>query len=67
MIENKLKDIIDERGIKQIWLAEKSKVSKATLSNIVNGRHLPSVEVAIRISKAIKIPIEEIWIVHDLE
>jgi putative transcriptional regulator len=66
-IENRLKQYMNDNGIKQIWLAEKAKISKTTLSNIVNSRHLPSVEVAIRISRAIGKPIEEIWIVSDTE
>lgn len=60
-MKSKLSEIVEERGIKQTWLAKRAGVNTSTLSNIVNGRHLPSIEVALKIAKALNVDIDEIW------
>ena len=65
MVKNKLKEILDEKGIKYIFVAEKSGVNKATLSNVISDRHSPSIEVALRIAKALDLKVEDIWILED--
>ncbi len=37
-------------------------ISKATLSSLVNGKSLPTFQVAYKISKELQKPIEEIWV-----
>jgi Predicted transcriptional regulators len=64
-VKNKLKEILDEKGIKQIWLADKAKIDKSTVGNIIKNRYNTNVEVAIRIAKALQINVEDIWEVID--
>jgi putative transcriptional regulator len=63
-VKNRLKEILDDRGIKQSWLASRSNMTKATLSNIINNRHNPNVEVAIKIAIALDMKVEDIWNVY---
>lgn len=65
MLVSKLDKILEYRGIKQNWLAKKTGVSKTTLSNIVTGRHTPSLEIALKISIVLDIPIESIWVLEE--
>lgn len=66
LIKNKLKQILDERGIKNVWLAEKAGVNNSTVGNIIKNRHNPNVEVAIRIANALNMKVEDIWEVDNL-
>lgn len=65
MVKNRLKEILDERGSKQVWLASKSGVNNTTLSNIISNRHNPSIEVALKIAKGLNLKVEDIWILDD--
>ena len=65
-VKNRLKEILTERGIKNVWLAEKAGINNSTVGNIIKNRHNPNVEVAIRIAKAHNLSVEEIWSVDDL-
>lgn len=51
VIKNRLKEILDERGIKQSWLAEKVGVTRQTMSNLIKNRYTTSMEIAFKISK----------------
>ena len=66
MVKNRLKEILDERGIKNVWLAEKAGINNSTVGNIIKNRHNPNVEVAIRIANALNMKVEDIWKVNDL-
>lgn len=57
----RLKDILDERGIKQKWLIEKTGISQSAMSRIVNGTSLPTLEAAYKIAQALDVHIEDIW------
>ncbi|MDR7237098.1 helix-turn-helix transcriptional regulator [Neobacillus drentensis] len=59
--EEKLKD----RNFTQKKFAERIGVTDTTLSQIANGRSLPSFEVAYKIVKALERPLEEIWIENE--
>lgn len=57
----KLKEILDERGMKQKFLAEKAGVTPGTMSMIVRGKTMPTLDVAFRIAEALELYIEDIW------
>lgn len=61
MIKNRLKDILENKGIKQKWLAEKANVKENTLSGIINNKTVTSVDIAIRIAKALDMFVEDIF------
>jgi transcriptional regulator with XRE-family HTH domain len=61
-LECRLKEILESRGIKQKWLCEKTGLSSSAMSQIVRGESFPTLHTAIKIAKAIGIPVEEIWI-----
>jgi putative transcriptional regulator len=61
MVKNRLKEILDDRGIKQKWLAEKANVKENTLSGIINNKTVTSVDIAIRIAKVLEMPVEDIF------
>lgn len=66
MVRNKLREILDERGIKNIWIANKAGINNSTIGNIIKNRHNPNVEVAIRIAKALDMKVEALWEIDDI-
>lgn len=57
----KLEKILKEKGIKQVWLAKKINKSPAELNRWLKGKRIPSYENMCKISKAINIPLEDIF------
>jgi len=60
-MESKLKEILNERMIKQTALAERVNINRRTLSKIVRGEQEPTLRTALKIAKALGVPVEEIW------
>ena len=48
VVKNRLKEVLDERGVKSIWLANQVNVTKQTVSSLVNNRFNPSLELALK-------------------
>ena len=66
IIKNNLKSLRQERDLKQAALAEISDVSITTISDIEMDKHCPSVYIALKLAKALEVPVEAIfWIEED--
>lgn len=65
MIKNRLKVIIAERNINQNDLAEQLKISKSTLSNIINERQNATLETAMELTKVLKLKVEDIFYLEE--
>lgn len=59
-MESKLKETLDNRGIKYGFVAEKAKISNAAVTNLIKGA-IPTLPVAYRIAKILDMKIEDIW------
>ena len=60
-VKNRLKEILEERGIKPMWLAEKVGISYKTLSNLMQNKYNTSLGVAFMIADTLKLPLEDIF------
>lgn len=61
LIQNHLKEILEQREITVIELAEKTGMSRQTLHNIINGTYSPGVEMSLKIATVLRVPVEEIF------
>jgi DNA-binding XRE family transcriptional regulator len=52
--------VLLELGIDQTELAEAAGLNRSMVSAIANGKSL-KIETALRIAKALKVPVERIW------
>jgi lambda repressor-like predicted transcriptional regulator len=59
-MNSKLKDIIEERGIKITWLSDRSGVSRNTIHTYINGG-VPALDKAYALAKALELSVYEIW------
>lgn len=48
---NRIKEVLEEKGIKQVWLADKLGKSFNTVNGYVQNRNQPSLEVLYEIAK----------------
>ena len=57
---NRIKEVLEEKGIKQIWLAEKLGKSFNTVNSYVQNRQQPRLEVLFEIAKILEIDPKEL-------
>ena len=62
---NRLKEILDDKGIKQKWLAEKAGIKENTLSGIINNKTVTNVDIAIKIARVLGMQVEDIFYSQD--
>jgi putative transcriptional regulator len=60
-VGNNLKEIRTKLGITQAELAERVGVARVSIVSIEKGHFIPTVETALRIGKALDVPIEQIF------
>jgi len=61
MVRNRLREILDERGIKQIWLAEQIGIDRSTLSTVIANKKGTNLETAMRIAHVLNLKMEDIF------
>ena len=57
---NRIKDVVEEKGIKQIWLAEKLGKSFNTVNSYVQNRLQPRLEVLDQIAKILEVNLKDL-------
>jgi putative transcriptional regulator len=57
---NRIKEVLEEKGIKQIWLAEKLGKSYNMVNGYVQNRRQPSLEDLYKIAEILDVEVEEL-------
>lgn len=57
---NRIKEVLEEKGIKQVWLAEQLGKSFNTVNGYVQNRNQPSLEVLYQIAEILNIKVSEL-------
>ena len=57
---NRIKEVLEEKGIKQIWLAEKLGKSFNTVNSYVQNRQQPRLEVFGEIAKILDVNLKDL-------
>lgn len=61
-MENRIKEIRKEKGLKQEELAKKSGVARTVISQLENGsRQVITTDTMVKLSKGLETPIESIF------
>jgi putative transcriptional regulator len=67
-VGNNIKALRTKLGITQARLAELVGVARVSIVSIENGRFIPTIETALRISKALGVLTEQIfWLKDDIQ
>ena len=64
---NRIKEVLEEKGIKQIWLAEKLGKSYNMVNAYVQNRQQPRLERLMRIAEILNIDVKELIISNKIE
>lgn len=59
---NRIKEVLDEKGIKQVWLANKLGKSYNILNGYVQNRNQPSLEVLYQIADILNVEVTDLLI-----
>lgn len=59
---NRIKEVLEEKGIKQVWLAEKLGKSFNTVNAYVQNRTQPSLEVLYEIAEILNVKVSDLLI-----
>lgn len=57
---NRIKEVLDEKGIKQIWLAEKLGKSYNMVNGYVKNRRQPTLELLNKIADILDVSVTEL-------
>ncbi|MBC3759709.1 helix-turn-helix transcriptional regulator [Hyunsoonleella sp. SJ7] len=57
---NRIKEVLEEKGIKQVWLAERLGKSFNTVNGYVQNRAQPSLEILYKIAKILKVDAKDL-------
>lgn len=66
-METRIKDVMVEKGVTSAKLAEMLGVSKATISNLINNKTMPSIDTLERISDVLGVQFVELFQKDDRE
>lgn len=59
---NRIKEVLEQKGIKQTWLAEQLGKSYNIVNGYVQNRQQPRLEVLYDIAKILDVPVKELLI-----
>ena len=57
---NRIKEVLYEKGIKQVWLSEKLGKSYNMVNSYVQNRRQPSLEVLYQIAKILDVDVKDL-------
>ncbi|WP_353120995.1 helix-turn-helix domain-containing protein [Dysgonomonas capnocytophagoides] len=63
-MELRIKDLLKEKGMTNIAIAEKVGITRPNMSNIVNGKTKPSLDTLEKIADALNVHISELFEKH---
>lgn len=62
---NRIKEVLKEKGVKQVWLAEQLGKSFNTVNGYVQNRHQPSLETLYKIARILQIDAKELLVTQE--
>ena len=62
---NQIKKVLEEKGVKQIWLAEQLGKSYNMVNSYVQNRRQPSIECLYEIAEILNISVKELLVEHE--
>ena len=59
---NRIKEVLEEKGIKQIWLADKLGKSYNMVNGYVQNRQQPRLEILYEIAEILEVSVKELLV-----
>ncbi len=67
ILNNRLLEIRKAKNLTQIELAEAVSVTRQTIISIEKGNYVPSVLLAIRLSRVLEVEVEKLFFINNLK
>ncbi len=64
-MRNKIKELRKQMGLRQEDMAKELGVTRQTINAVENGKYNPTLELAMKLSKLLKRPVEDIFELDD--
>jgi len=64
-LANRIKEKRSELGLTQAELAERCGVTRKTVNTVENGIFVPSTMLALKLAKALSLPVEELFSIEN--
>ena len=64
-LANRIKELRGEQGLTQAELAERCQVTRKTVNTVENGVFVPSALLALKLARALSVPVEQLFWVED--
>lgn len=61
---NRIKEVLKEKGVKQVWLADQLGKSFNTVNGYVQNRAQPSLEVLYKIAEILQVSAKDLLVNH---
>lgn len=61
MVRNNLKKILEEKGLKNKFVAEKIGIEPSYFCLLVKGKHIPSIEIVLKLEKLLNVSIHKMF------
>lgn len=65
VVKNRLKEILEERGIKQSWLAEQLGLHRGTVNNIISNKYNTTMEMGLKIAYILNMKFDDIFYIEN--
>lgn len=62
---NRIKEVLKEKGVKQVWLADQLGKSFNTVNAYVQNRHQPSLETLYKIARILQVNTKDLLLDND--
>lgn len=62
---NRIKEVLEQKGIKQIWLSEQLGKSYNMVNSYAQNRRQPSIEDLYKIAEILNISVKELLVEHE--
>ena len=59
---NRIKEVLEEKGIKQVWLAQQLNKSYNMINSYVQNRRQPSLELLYQIAEVLNVDVKDLLI-----
>lgn len=64
-LANRIKELRSDQGLTQAELAERCQVTRKTVNTVENGVFVPSALLALRLARALNVPVEQLFWLDD--
>ena len=59
---NRIKEVLDDKGVKQTWLAEKLGKSFTMVNGYAHNRHQPSLDTLYKIANLLNVSVKDLLV-----